>query len=77
MTASNIKYEKFGPKFLIPRGYFGALIFQEIEFFEHLTYNFKTSWPQTISIFKISFTVKIILISMIRKMPLTFLDLKK
>ena len=25
--------------------YFGALIFQEIEFFDHLKYNFKTSWP--------------------------------
>ena len=47
-------------------GYFGALIFQEIEFFEHLKYNFKTSWPQ-----------KITLILMIKKMPLTFLDVEK
>ena len=33
-------------------GYFGALIFQEIEFFEHLKYNFKTSWPPNISNFQ-------------------------
>ena len=57
--------------------YFGALIFQEIEFFEHLKYNFKTSWPQKISIFKKLFTAKITLISMIKKMPLTLLDVKK
>ena len=28
--------------FLLKNGYFGALIFQEIKFFEHLKYNFKT-----------------------------------
>ena len=39
-------------------GYFGALMFQEIEFFEHLRYNFKTSWPPTILIFKIEFIAK-------------------
>jgi hypothetical protein len=61
----------------LKNGYFGALIFQEIEFFEHLKYNSKTSWPQRISIFKILFTAKITLISMIKKMPLTFLDVKK
>ena len=55
-------------------GYFGALIFQEIEFFEHLKYNFKTSWPPKNSIL---FTAKITLISMIKKMPLTFSDVKK
>ena len=27
----------------LDNGYFGALIFQEIAFFEHLKYNFKTS----------------------------------
>jgi hypothetical protein len=53
----------------LKNGYFGALIFQEIEFFEHLKYNFKTSWPQKMSIFKKNFTVKITLISMIKKMP--------
>ena len=58
-------------------GYIGALIFQEIECFEHLKYNFKTSWPQKNSIFKILFTSKITLISMIKKIPLTFLDVKK
>ena len=50
LTASKIKFEKFGPKILIPRWkmdtYFSALIFQEIAFFEHLKYNFKTYWPQ-------------------------------
>ena len=38
---SKIEYEKFGPK--LKNGYFGDLIFQEIEFFEHVKYNFKTS----------------------------------
>ena len=33
--------------------------------------------PQKISIFKKKFTAKIIFISMIKKMPLTFLDVKK
>ena len=51
----------------------GALIFQKIEFFEHLEYNFKTSWPPKISIFKKHFTAKMTLI----KMALTFLDVKK
>ena len=44
--ASKIKYEKFGPKNFnssLKNGSFGALIFQEIEFSEHLKYNFKTS----------------------------------
>ena len=43
--ASKIEYEIFGPKSnsLLKNGHFGALIFQEIEFFEHLKYNFKTS----------------------------------
>ena len=58
----------------LKNGYFGAIIFQEIEFFEHLKCNFKTSWPQKISIFKKHFTAKITLILMIKKMPLTFLD---
>ena len=62
---------------MLKNGYFGALIFQEIEFFEHLKYNFKTSWPQKISIFKKDFTVKITLILMIKKMPLTFLDVER
>ena len=53
-------------------GYFGALIFQEIDFFEHLKYNFKTSWPPKILIFIKDFTAKITLISMIKKM-----DVKK
>ena len=26
-------------------GYFGALKFQELEFFDHSKYNLKTSWP--------------------------------
>ena len=63
--------------FLVEKWIFGALIFQEIEFFEHLKYNFKTSWPEEISIFKILFTTKITLISMIKKMLLDFLDVKK
>ncbi len=58
----------------LKNGYFGAIIFQEIEFFEHLKCNFKTSWPPKISIFKKHFTSKITLILMIKKMPLTFLD---
>ena len=49
----------------LKNGYFGAIIFQEIEFFEHLKCNFKTSWAQNISIFKKHFTAKITLISMI------------
>ena len=57
-------------------GYFGALLFQEIEFFEHLKYNFKTSWPQKISILKKN-SAKITLISMITKMPLTYFDVEK
>ena len=57
--------------------YFGALIFQEIEFFEHLKYNFKTSYTQKMSIHKILFTAKITPISMIKKIPLTFLDVEK
>ena len=43
LTASKIMYEKFGPKKFnssLKNGDFGALIFQEIEFFEHLKYNF-------------------------------------
>ena len=40
LSTSKIKYEHFGQKFY---GYFGALIFQEIDFFEHLKCNFKTS----------------------------------
>ena len=58
-------------------GYFGALIFQEIEFFEHLKYNFRTSWPPKISIFKKKLTQKNTLISIIKKMPLTFLNVEK
>ena len=61
----------------LKNGYFGALIFKEIEYFEHLKYNFKTSWPPKFLIFKKYFTVKITLISMIKSMPLTFLDVKK
>ena len=61
----------------LKNGYFGPPIFQEIEFFEHLKYNFKTSWLQKISIFKKHFNAKITLISMIKKMALTFLDVKK
>ena len=80
LTAFKIKYENFRPNIFnssLKNGYFGALIFQEIEFFEHLKYNFKTSWPQKISIFKKHFTAKITLILMIKKMPLTFLDVEK
>ena len=62
---------------MLKNGSFGALIFQEIEFFEHLKYTFKTSWPQKISIFKEHITAKITLILMIKKMPLTFLDVEK
>ena len=58
-------------------GYFGAIICQEIEFFEHLKCNFKNSWPSKISIFKKHFAAKITLILMIKKMPLTFLDVEK
>ena len=54
----------------LDNGYFGALIFQEIAFFEHLKYNFKTSLPKKIQIFKIEFTEKMII-----KMP--FSDVKK
>ena len=61
----------------LKNGYSGAIIFQEIEFFEHLKCNFKISWPQKISIFKKHFTAKITLILMIKKMPLTFLDVEK
>ena len=50
---------------------------QEIDFFEHLKYNFKTSWPPKISIFKKHFTAKITLILMIKKIPQTFLDVEK
>ena len=63
--------------FLIKNRYFGALIFQKNLVFEHLIYNFKTSWPRKISIFKKDFTVKITLILMIKKRPLTFSKLKK
>ena len=56
--------------------YSGALIFQEIKFFEHLKYNFETSWPQKIWIFKKHFTAKITLILIIKKMPQTFLDVE-
>ena len=58
-------------------GYFDDLIFQEIKFLEHLMYNFKTSWPPKILIFKKYYTAKITLILMIKKMPLTFLDAEK
>ena len=34
----------------LKNGYFGDIIFQEIEFFEHLKCNFKTLWPPKISI---------------------------
>jgi hypothetical protein len=47
-------------------GYFGALILQESEFFEHLKYNFKSSGPPKISIFKKHFTSKITLILMVK-----------
>ena len=57
-------------------GCFGAIIFQEIEFFEHLKCNFKTSWPQKISIFKKHFTAKITLVLMIKKCPYLFPSLK-
>jgi hypothetical protein len=45
LTTSKIKYKHFGPKILIfslKNGYFGAIIFQEIEFFEHLKCSYKT-----------------------------------
>ena len=58
-------------------GYFGALLFQGVAFFEHLKYNFKTSWAKKILIFKIEFTAKVTLISIIKKMFLTVLDVKK
>ena len=58
-------------------GYVGDLIFQEIEFFEHVQFNFKNSWPEKISVLKIAFAAKITLTAMIKKMPLTFLDVKK
>ena len=57
-------------------GYFGAITFQEIGFFEHLKCNFKTSWPQKISIFKKHFTAKITLILIIKKMSQTFMDVE-
>ena len=69
LTPSKIKYEKFWPKIYIPN--------KKQVFFEHLIYNFKTSWPQKISIFKKDFTVKITLILMIKKRPSTISKLKK
>ena len=74
------KLESFGPKIEIPHWKMDILvplIFQEIEFFEHVQFNFKNSWPEKISVLKIAFAAKITLISMIKKMPLTFLDVKK
>ena len=68
-----IKYSSYSS---LKNIYFGALIFQELEFFEHLQCNFKISWPRKISIFKKHCTAKFTLISMIEKMPLTFLMLK-
>ena len=57
-------------------GYFVALIFQEIEFFGHLEYNFKTD-PKKFRFSKLNLPKKTTLISMIYKMPLNFLDVKK
>ena len=62
---------------MLKNGFVSALIFQEIDFFEHLKYNFKTSWAKKILIFKIEFTAKVTLISIIKKMFLTVLDVKK
>ena len=45
-TASKIKYEKVWTKifnYSLKNGYFGALRFQELKFFDHFMYNFKTS----------------------------------
>ena len=56
--------------------YFGALIFQEWEFFDHLKYNFNTSWPQKISIFKILFDTIFNINLMIKKGPYLFPSLK-
>ena len=46
LTASKIKYEMFVAKncnSLLKNGYLSAPLFQEIEFFEHIKCNFKTS----------------------------------
>ena len=72
LTASKIKYEFWIKNLnsLIKNGYFGALMFQEVEFFEHINYNCKTSWPPKVSIFKKHSIAKITLILMIKKLPL-------
>ena len=57
LTASKPKYENFGPKIPIPHEKIGI-------------YNFKTSWPQKISIYKFLFDTIVTLILMINKMPL-------
>jgi hypothetical protein len=51
----------------LKNGYFGALIFQEIELIEHLKYNFKTSWPQKISILKFYLLQKLLLFQWLKK----------
>ena len=63
LTALKVKYEKFGPQILISlkNGIIGAPIFQEIWFFEHLRYNFKTSWPQKIQFSKLYLPQKLLL----------------
>ena len=56
LTASKIEYENFWPKnldFLLKIRYFGALISQELELFDHYKHNSITSCPQKILIFKI------------------------
>ena len=56
-----------GPNSLLNIGYFGALIFEELKFFDPKKYNCKTSWPQKISIFKILIDTIITLVLMIKK----------
>ena len=47
-----------------------------VDLIDHYKYNFRFLWPQKISIFQILLTTKYNIISMIKEMPLTFLDVK-
>ena len=80
LTASKIKYEKFGPKILTPRSkwipwcpnisrnrIFQTLRIQCLQLFD----------PKIFQILIFNLSQKITLISMIKKMALTFLDIKK
>ena len=62
---------------MLKNGFVSALIFQEIDFFEHLKYNFKTSWPQKDFNFQKIFYHKNYTYFNDQKIPLTVLDVKK